>query len=857
MHSKNSSLPLIVIGRPKHVNFVSMPSTRTNFSRNRQAGTIKKILLKSRDTKRQGCMEQYKGPIGLEAKMEFYESFKHLPLITERNKFDHLENSPNIAYLQEVETKHLKPQPFGIVRAKGSESCIDLHGFSIGDNYASALSKGLQHVNSIENVNLKNNRLTEKGAYEILTRLVSCNLKELNLSDNKLGLKPIEIIISIVAKDDSSLVKLNLENVSTKEIYIANLVEHFKNNISLTSVNLAKNGLTRLTAQVIRDALSENSQILKLDLHWNNFCPASGAMIFEGIEKNYTLRELDLSWNSIGSNATSEEIEKIASVVAKQRELLHLDLSYNYFTVDESRILGEALKHNHQILGLHMEGNNCKIDSNGFLVTETNQQMLENGLLFRRMFKQKKLTDNCWICGKWVEVKLVFSLNRPPPVFIHFDCDNFAPYILFNQNNKYEITRALPPKTVNFFLSNNTEVFLSTEHIVIDTRYGYTHNLPNGSIAEFKKMNSFKPKGIIMNVKNPFDTRPRFRDIYTHEKTEERIPWKFETSIFKDYVRETQKILDNCFELDWGMSRLDTFVRDPKDKKKTKAYLKSMYVHLRLCYKTMSSFSGSEVFSIGSNTVTDFLYQCNIIDQYYLVSDFGVNWNSTNVPTRKDQLFNPGSALVRYELLEMILRIANDKYVRNKLCKNVHKSIKKLMEDHILPSIANYQNNTVNSMNSNWWRDTLYLCEEVDLVLKCYKSILDPVFQKYSGRKTLPGCKKFMCLEEFYDLCKDSELLTDSICNREVSFCYVQAMMTQVDEYYKKKHFEMNFVEFLEALSRVCDMRDTEPGKSLKVKLEKSLQNLIKLVPKYIQEAFSIPNEDTYHGMMYKSVVVY
>ena len=110
-----------------------------------------------------------------------------------------------------------------------------------------------------------------------------------------------------------------------------------------------------------------------------------------------------------------------------------------------------------------------------------------------------------------------------------------------------------------------------------------------------------------------------------------------------------------------------------------------------------------------------------------------------------------------------------------------------------------------------------------------------------------------MSLDEFYDLCKSSGVINGFISAREINFCFVQAMSTQVDEYYKKRHFEMSFVEFLEAFSRVCDMRDCET-KSLKLKLEDCLKNLIPLCSKSIIENFSIPDENTYHGLMFRYI---
>ncbi len=49
--------------------------------------------------------------------------------------------------------------------------------------------------------------------------------------------------------------------------------------------------------------------------------------------------------------------------------LVHLDMSYNKFTEEESILIAEELKDNHKIYGLHFDGNACDayVDPRGFL----------------------------------------------------------------------------------------------------------------------------------------------------------------------------------------------------------------------------------------------------------------------------------------------------------------------------------------------------------------------------------------------------------------------------------------------------------------------------------------------------------
>jgi hypothetical protein len=61
-----------------------------------------------------------------------------------------------------------------------------------------------------------------------------------------------------------------------------------------------------------------------------------------------------------------------------------------------------------------------------------------------------------------------------------------------------------------------------------------------------------------------------------------------------------------------------------------------------------------------------------------------------------------------------------------------------------------------------------------------------------------------MSLDEFQDMCTYAGIINETFASREMGVCFNLAMMTQVDELGKRRHMEMTFVEFLEALSRAA-----------------------------------------------------
>jgi len=171
-------------------------------------------------------------------------------------------------------------------------------------------------------------------------------------------------------------------------------------------------------------------------------------------------------------------------------------------------------------------------------------------------------------------------------------------------------------------------------------------------------------------------------------------------------------------------------------------------------------------------------------------------------------------------------------------------AVERLVEE-MKPIITKY--------DSNVWRwQRVYICEEVDLVLKAHKSILDAVYKRFSGRFDKPGKPKTMSLEEFQDVCNQSGLVNETFVSRNIDVCFNLAMMTQVDELSTRRHLQMSFVEFLEALCRACDEANLPPtsftgqvteitpeelqGQPLAKRVENAMPYLLQLCPSYLRE---------------------
>lgn len=870
--SKSISLPLLpqATGHKsaKNVSLYSEPpiSLRDRGLTSRvSTDSTRNFLLKSRDRLKRGCMETYSGSIGPSAKLDFIHNYKYLKEISERNKYEKLELSPSAAYLEAIDKQKLNPVPFGIVRNNGKETEVDIHGYYMGDNYAKAFSEGFKHCKSIEKINLKSNRLSEKGTSLILSTLDFQNIKDLCLSDNKLGLLAIHKIRDVLIDSKSSLKHLSLESTGLNDQAGIIIFDSLLSNSSVTRLNLAKNNLTHICAKSLKISLSSNNTLRRLDLHWNHFTGGGCAHIFEGIAKNLVLVELDLSWNLMTRNLGDDDLQTISKALALQKSLRHLDLSSNYLTGESCKIISEGLTSNHSLLGIHMAGNDCTIDSRGFIIPNPYVSKVEQGHFMARIIGEKKIKKhsqiNCWLCEGWIEIKFDFKGEAAEPVCIHLECDDYQPDLMVKEKDYYTITRVVPPGKVNFFFSVNLNFVKSQDFRIKKLPAPIEKNIyfwGDINVRLFiSNLNQIDAQGFICNSKDPFRTEPRTPKLeYVPPPTEmEKIPWSIPISLFKDYKIDDEDLLNECFEFDWKHCRIPNLIKDPKELELTKSYLREIYQTIKESFKTLSAYSGSEVPCIGSNAFIELLGQCNIFDNLYAISDFGVNWNSAVVQTMKGMTYNPANALVRYEFMELIVRVGYDRYIRTKTLNSANEAVCKIFNDHLLPKLT--------TLCAYKWRTEEYMCEIVDVVLKSHKPMLDSIYKKYSGRKALPGQKPFVSLKEFRDLCQVAGLVNDFFSTREIDWCYFQAMMTQVDELYKKRHLEMSYTEFLEALCRACNLASVNPitgdqlelqphNMTLQNKIENAAHLLIKVCPQSVQETFVFPTTQTYEKLMYR-----
>jgi hypothetical protein len=202
--------------------------------------------------------------------------------------------------------------------------------------------------------------------------------------------------------------------------------------------------------------------------------------------------------------------------------------------------------------------------------------------------------------------------------------------------------------------------------------------------------------------------------------------------------------------------------------------------------------------------------------------------------------------------------LADDKFVKTKICSNIVEGVKKLFDDHLNGEFKKY--------DQTGWRNNVYWTEEVDIVYKVYYPIVKNLYMNFSGTQRRPGQRRFMTLDELSKLCLEGGIVIE----RNINFCFNLSTMTQIDELTSERIYQMYFVEFLEALARVADdvslpplgmspdlPLDERKSQPLHLKLEAVIVCLMeKCIDKFTRDTYSIPTVSIFHPDFEEKYVV-
>eukprot|EP00933_Yihiella_yeosuensis_P082255 TRINITY_DN96062_c0_g1_i1.p1 TRINITY_DN96062_c0_g1~~TRINITY_DN96062_c0_g1_i1.p1 ORF type:complete len:690 (+),score=125.12 TRINITY_DN96062_c0_g1_i1:77-2071(+) len=615
--------------------------------------------------------------------------------------------------------------------------------------------------------------------------------------------------------------------------------------------------------------------------------------ILENIQKGGQLADVDISWNSLASADANFAAEAIAAVFRESVTLYHCDLSYCSMNAECCSVIGEGLRDNHSLYGLHMVGNAATMDADGFLTPlDANGSSLPqdvgpetgvgsprcmlagnplngaHGLIGARpsgLSKEDELRgrdvlehqSTCWACEGWERLELEWPVDTecemPKAVWVYTSLDSFQKGLRMKLDPdggglgpRFVAARMVPPQhrllilfqvdsairsrsdlEFQVLLNSSAEVRLraskeipvltppddqevictevcpDTGHVtpvirvhgacVVDRRRNRTNRCASMGRTGWRGVVTDGPAG-----KDPV-LMPRI----TETEFKAKVLVAREKPFWTGFKRESPETHRQALKLDWLRCRLGHMVGDDQVGS-IQEIVVPWYGRLIAIYRRYSALdvSGETELGITQLQASEMISSSGLIDGNALkVSDvdrFFIAAKVTPPEMKKSMVVVNDKSMVRYEFLEFILRIAHQ-----------------LFKGGASESFEDALRLTINALDVEGAKraeemDAFFRAlytEVVDDAFKKHSSVLDNLYKRHSGSKSLPGKPKSMVLSEFQNLLDIIDAYDNDFQSRHSGMCFRMGMMTQLDECGSSRFQEMSYIEFLHAMGAIVFLR--------------------------------------------------
>ncbi|GMH56164.1 hypothetical protein TL16_g02072 [Triparma laevis f. inornata] len=292
------------------------------------------------------------------------------------------------------------------------------------------------------------------------------------------------------------------------------------------------------------------------------------------------------------------------------------------------------------------------------------------------------------------------------------------------------------------------------------------------------------------------------KDIYDNPKVVQRaLNTDFERMLKEPRIGKLISKQDE--DVKSGKQSLDTELNE------IQKALGPLYKTIVNCYEfyclIANNFTRS-AFEMGENSYNRFINDCKLMDDKLTSEACQQIFIAVNVETNKGSAegkINEDKCLMRMEFIEVIIRFAITKY-KEAAGNDISDAVSMLVEKNLKINIP-----PIGQVDSDDFRSGRFYNEDVEIVFKKYKRVLDVLYQKYKNYKPVSGSALFS-VPQWIQFLKDSLMLGDGddgdFTAREAMLAFFNSRMVVCDEVKKRdKYISLQYVDFLEAIARVAD----------------------------------------------------
>ena len=445
---------------------------------------------------------------------------------------------------QKVGDEYVKALSNSLIYSENFET-IDLSGNRLSNDGVNKLFKIINEnkklVRNLKSVNLSENNLGTENLEELILFLKDADnvIEELNLYGNLIGDEnTVKICESLSASRECKIILLNLGKNNIHDESVPSICKLLEFCSQIDILNLSHNWFhNKPAAKIISTILNFCPELKILDISWN--CIGDDLVIIPSYEelansqirhpdKNFDNFALEEALGSLKLNLRrnpflppldekggkkedknkknnqaqqdgKEEIKEPKKIPVKPKnpsefainlgeffcktntELIHLDISHNNINYIDCKLLSEKVKNNHNILGIHLDGNEMEINALGFIIpieknSKGNKYFSESQITYgiNNNYSLRKTSieairrirnkNNCWICDGFreIEFEFKFKVKKENPnnhiVKIHLSFDEYKPFDMIYNEGVYHMARMCPPGNIHYFFTCDTEV---------------------------------------------------------------------------------------------------------------------------------------------------------------------------------------------------------------------------------------------------------------------------------------------------------------------------------------------------------------------------------------------------------------
>ena len=189
--------------------------------------------------------------------------------------------------------------------------------------------------------------------------------------------------------------------------------------------------------------------------------------------------------------------------------------------------------------------------------------------------------------------------------YVHFSFDNYDPHLmqLNPETGNYEYLAMCPSNApiMYFFTIDRKHKYIrqhGVQQIIpvdkdIQVRFSDVTLRPLITRMNYLKLPQEKSTRMFdSRYQKLFRSVPRVPESYIWEPLVEKAKkvWRFEDSIFKDYRRDDEYVLDMCFEEDWSNSKIPKVIPHAEHED-ARLILRQYYQQIKNAYKQFASVS--------------------------------------------------------------------------------------------------------------------------------------------------------------------------------------------------------------------------------------------------------------------------